>query len=144
MNITRMASRTRLVAWRSVAIAYVCVLVGVIATLRLASAQAGQHRTFATPEDAAKALIAAAKSGSLDDLQAIFGPDSKELIDSADPATARMNRQVFTVAAGESGIWKATRIAKTLVIGNEDWPFPVPIAKTATNGISIRLQGRKK
>ena len=129
MNITRMANGVRRIAWRSVQIAYVCVLVGVIATLRLASAQAGQHRTFATPEEAAKALIAAAKSGSVDDLQAIFGPDSKELIDSADPATARMNRQVFTVAAGEKWHLEGDANRQTLVIGNEDWPFPVPIAK---------------
>jgi len=41
-----------------------------------------------------------------------------------------MNRQVFTVAAGEQ--WRledATPGGKTLVIGNEEWPFPVPLVK---------------
>ena len=56
---------------------------------------------FATPEDAVRALIDAAKAGTVDDLLAIFGPDGKELVDSSDPATARRNREVFTVAVAE-------------------------------------------
>src|SRR5262245_904414 len=122
MSIIRMTRR-------AVAIACACALIGIVAASRTISAQAGQHRTFATPEDAAKALIAAAKSGTLEELQAIFGPDSKELTESADPATARMNRQVFTVAAGEKWHLEGDANRKTLVIGNEDWPFPVPISK---------------
>ena len=37
-------------------------------------------RTFATPEDAVRALIDAVKAGTLDDLLAIFGPDGQELV----------------------------------------------------------------
>ena len=94
--------------------------------------RAQTHRTFATPDEAVKALVAAAKAGNLDALVEIFGPDSKDLIASSDPTTARQNRQIFVVAAAER-----TRLEddgpnkKTLVIGNEDWPFPVPIAKVA-------------
>ena len=96
-------------------------------------ARAQTHRTFATPDEAVKALVAAAKAGNLDTLVEIFGPDSKDLIASSDPTTARQNRQIFVVAAAER-----TRLEddgpdkKTLVIGNEDWPFPVPIVKVGT------------
>ena len=72
------------------------------------------------------------KTGSIDALLAIFGPDGRELIASSDPETARMNRQVFAVAFREQ--WRfedATPTQKTLVIGNEDWPFPVPLVKVA-------------
>jgi len=92
--------------------------------------RAQTHRTFATPDEAAKALIAAAKAGNLDALIEIFGPDGKDLVASSDPTTARQNRQIFVVAASER-----TRLAgdgpnkRTLVIGNEDWAFPVPIVK---------------
>src|SRR5262245_57833388 len=97
-----------------------------------AQTQAAQHRTFSTPEDGVKALIDAAKSSDLDALLAIFGPDAKELIASNDPAAARENRQVFTVAAGERWhLEDAGANKKTLVIGNEDWPFPVPLVKDA-------------
>jgi hypothetical protein len=63
----------------------------------------------------------------------IFGPEGKDLLASADPAAARMNRKVFAAAAAEQ--WRLTDDAadrKTLVIGNEEWPFPVPIVREAT------------
>ena len=85
---------------------------------------------FASPEDAVKALIGAAKAGQVADLMTILGAEGKELIESSDPATARQNRRVFIVATGEQ--WHLEDAApnrKTLVIGNEDWPFPVPLVK---------------
>jgi hypothetical protein len=60
----------------------------------------------------------------------MFGADGKELIESSDPATARQNRRVVAVALREQ--WHLEDAApnrKTLVIGNEDWPFPVPLVK---------------
>lgn len=87
-------------------------------------------RTFAQPEEAVSALVAAVKAGKLEDVIAIFGAGSQELIDSSDPATARQNRQVFTIAAAEK--WTLVddpQGRKVLVIGNEEWPFPVPLVK---------------
>jgi hypothetical protein len=94
------------------------------------TAQGPAQKTFASPEAAVRALTAAAGASSLDELRAIFGPDGDELIASSDAATARANRDVFTVAAAEG--WRlidggAGR--KTLIIGNEGWPFPVPLVK---------------
>jgi hypothetical protein len=89
------------------------------------------HRTFASPEDAVHALIAAAKSGKPEAVIAIFGADGKELLDTSDPAVARRNAQTFTVAAAER--WKLVDESadkRVLVIGNEDWPFPVPLTRT--------------
>ena len=103
-----------------------CLITGVV----LAQTQA--QRTFPTPEDAVKALVDTVKAGNLESLLAIFGPEGKELIDSSDPATARQNQRVFVVAAAEN--WHLEDAApnrKTLVIGNEDWPFPAPLVKEA-------------
>ncbi|HMD34643.1 MAG TPA: DUF2950 family protein [Vicinamibacterales bacterium] len=89
-----------------------------------------EYRTFATPEDAVNALAAAVKAGNLAEVVAIFAPDGKELAESSDPATAQQNRQIFAVAFKEG--WHLVDQGankKTLVIGNEDWPFPVPLAK---------------
>ena len=87
-------------------------------------------RTFATPEDAVKALIAAAKDKKLDDVLTIFGPEGQTLVDSSDAATARRNRDVFVAAAAER--WRLEEHgagARMLLVGNEDWPFPVPLVK---------------
>lgn len=109
--------------------------IAVLALLISSVVVAGQvptHRAFAAPEDAVKALFETVKIGDLDALLAIFGPEGRDLIASSDPATARMNRRVFAVAAREQWhLEDAKPSGKTLVIGNENWPFPVPIVKAA-------------
>jgi len=95
----------------------------------LAKAQS-PGRTFASAEDAVRALAAAVKSGQLEEVIAIFAPDGQDLAASSDPATGRRNREVFMVAFAEG--WRLvnqTANRKTLVIGNEAWPFPVPLVK---------------
>ena len=94
------------------------------------SAFGPSHRTFSTPEEGVKALVEAAKAGELSQIVSIFGPDSKELLDTSDPATARRNQEVFTTAAAER--WQLADQpdgSKLLVVGNESWPFPVPLVK---------------
>jgi hypothetical protein len=97
-----------------------------------ARGQTPSARVFPSPEDAVKALLDTVKKGDVDALLAIFGTDGKDLVASSDPATARMNRQIFAVAAKEQWhLADAEANQKTLVIGNENWPFPVPIVKDA-------------
>jgi hypothetical protein len=110
-----------------------CVLSMALAPLADAAAQkAAASRTFATPEEAAKALVETVRKGDVAALLAIFGPDGKDLLESSDRATARMNQQVFTIAAAERWYLEdAAPNRKMLVIGNEEWPFPVPLAKDA-------------
>jgi hypothetical protein len=94
------------------------------------SAPAPSAPIFATPEDAVNALVAAVKAGKQEDVVKIFGPEGQELADSSDPATARRNRDVFTTAAAERWLLvDEGSERKVLVVGNEGWPFPVPLAK---------------
>ena len=88
-----------------------------------------KYRTFASPEDAVRALNDAVSKGNVEDVVAIFGPEGKDLIDSSDPVSARKNREVYTVAVKEG--WKLVDGGdhKELVIGKEGWPFPVPLVK---------------
>ena len=96
------------------------------------AAQADRPRAFATPEEAVRALVEAAKQGNVDVMLAIFGPDGRELAAASDPATARMNFKVFAVAAAEQmRLDDGGPNRKTLVIGHEHWPFPVPLVKAA-------------
>jgi hypothetical protein len=67
-------------------------------------------------------------------VMAIFGPAAQVLVDSSDPVTARRNQQVFSAAVAER--WQLEDTApdrKTLVIGFEDWPFPIPLVRD--NGV---------
>jgi hypothetical protein len=114
----------------------VCAAVALLASVTSAAAQTaaktGAQRTFASAEDAVQALADAVKKDDLDALRAIFGPEGRDLVASSDPATARQSRQVFAVAAREQWhLEDALHGRKTLVVGNEQWPFPVPLVKEA-------------
>ena len=90
-------------------------------------------RAFTTPEEAVKALAAAVKASSADEVLAIFGPEANDLVATADPVGARQRREVFAAAAAER--WQlvdAGPQSKTLVVGNESWPFPIPLVKDAS------------
>jgi hypothetical protein len=89
-----------------------------------------QQRTFDTPEAAASTLVDVVKAGKLDELLRLFGPDGKELIEDSDPATGRRHREVFLAAAAER--WHLADEGadkRVIVVGNEDWPFPIPLVK---------------
>ena len=118
---------------RTIGYALVVLLAsGVAAGGQTAGGKTATQRTFSAPEDAVTALVAAVKAGNLDALLTIFGPEGRDLAASSDPATARMNRQVFAVAFKEQWhLEDTTPTRKTLVVGNEDWPFPVPLVKGA-------------
>ncbi len=108
-----------------------CMLLVTLAACK-GAAPSQLHRAFATPEDAVRALIAAAKAPGADPMQALFGPDAQELAPASEPASRRA-REVFAVAAAER--WRLEDqgpASKTLVVGNEDWPFPIPITKDAS------------
>jgi hypothetical protein len=111
----------------------VCAAAALLASMALTAAQTTSQRTFPTAREAAETLIDTVKRGNLDELLAIFGPDGQDLVASSDPATGRRNREVFTVAVSERWhLTDDTANRKTLVIGNEDWPFPVPIVKSGS------------
>jgi len=106
------------------------VLLALLGSPAALAAQTATPRTFAVPEDAVKALAETVRTGDLEALRAIFGPEGRELVDTSNPTAARMNRRVFAVAFREQWhLEDATPTQKTLVVGNENWPFPVPIVK---------------
>jgi hypothetical protein len=85
---------------------------------------------FDTPQAAVMALAKAVNGGELADVLAIFGPDAQALVDASDPVTARRNQQVFSVAFSE--YWRVVPAGlgrATLVVGFEEWPFPIPLVK---------------
>jgi hypothetical protein len=85
---------------------------------------------FSTPEDAAVALVDAAKTPNEHDLRALFGPEGDYLIHSGDPVMDRMSREVFLVAyAEQASLMTVSATREVLYVGFEYWPFPIPLVK---------------
>jgi hypothetical protein len=97
---------------------------------QFALAQAGSQKTFATPEDVVVALVDATATSNTAELRAILGPDGDKLIHSGDPVMDQRSREVFLVAYGErASLMEDGPTRRVLYIGNEDWPFPIPLVK---------------
>jgi Protein of unknown function (DUF2950) len=87
---------------------------------------------FASPDDAANALLAAARSGDQNSLLAIFGPDSKEIISSGDAVQDKNTATKFVAAYAAMHRWrKIADGAQILLVGTDNFPFPIPLKKNA-------------
>jgi hypothetical protein len=87
---------------------------------------------FATPDDAASALLAAAKSDDQNSLVAIFGPDSKNLINSGDVVQDKNVGAAFVAGYAQMHRWrKMPDDAQMLLVGPDNFPFPIPLKKNA-------------
>jgi hypothetical protein len=135
-------ARTRRVRGLTATLAVVCAWTVVAVT---GLAQESAPRSFATPEEAVRVLTATVKAGDLSALVGLFGPEGQGLVDTSDPATGKRNREVFVVAIAEG--WRLVDAApdrKELVIGNEAWPFPVPLVKRGTGWSFDAAAGREE
>jgi hypothetical protein len=103
-----------------------------------------QQKSFSSAEDAVKAAIAAARAGNEKELLAIFGANAKDLISSGDAVADKERRARFIAAYDEKN-----RLAKdgdntVLIVGKDDWPFPIPLVKQGDKWIFDTEQGREE
>lgn len=102
---------------------------------------------FASPDEAAEAVITAAEKFDEAAFKEIFGAGNYDLIHTGEPV---YDREVVTEFA------KHARTKKTLVadkrnprlvilsVGDEDWPFPLPIVKKGTKWMFDTAAGRNE
>jgi hypothetical protein len=95
------------------------------------SASAPVHQmSFSSPEEALKALIDALKAGNLSAVTRMFGPEIEPILHSGDPVADRNTREKFVAWADGKHHFDGSGDTLTLVIGKDDWPFPIPLKKT--------------
>src|SRR4029434_1774950 len=103
-------------------------------------------KAFATAQAAAESLIKAAETYDQAALGEILGPDSSEIINSGEPARDREMSMAFAAQA-RSKMRVAIDRSKTratLIVGDEDWPFPVPIVKAGKSWHFDTKAGRQE
>ena len=97
------------------------------------SSETGAGKTFKTPDEAANALIQAADAKDMSALFKILGPDGKDLVASQDTTQDKIRAAAFAARAKEKHSIQVDPndpSRATLVVGNEDWPLPIPIVQS--------------
>lgn len=109
-------------------IAAVAMLLSLIASPSTAATV--RHRTFASPDDAVKALVAAVRAHDEKELLLILGPGSRELISSGDEVADKTDRERF-LSSYEQANRLERKSATTAVVhvGPDQWTMPIPIVK---------------
>jgi hypothetical protein len=85
---------------------------------------------FNTPEEAVSAFVAAMEKYDLGQLQTLLGPGSEELLASGDAVQDAGDRAEFLAAyAARNTLTDDGADRKILVVGENDWPMPIPIVR---------------
>lgn len=95
-----------------------------------ACSPANSQISFPTAEEAVEEVVEAAKTNDDERLTAIFGSEAEDIMSSGDPVYDRRQREVVVLAFQQGwGLVDHGADTKELVIGDEAWPFPVPLVK---------------
>jgi hypothetical protein len=106
-------------------------LIVVLASVAPAMAAAkNTPKSFASPDEALKSLVQAVRTNDTKELLAILGPGSKEIISSGDPVADKSNRERFVKLYDEKLVIGGADTGRAVFsIGNEDYPYPIPLVK---------------
>jgi hypothetical protein len=124
---------TRRYGYRRLGIAF-AVLVGVLAIGWSAQTAIAQTQMrFGAPEAAVEVLLTAFKNNDDGVLSALFGVEYAGRLLSKDKVAARESRErVYQAAQKRMTVRKDTADRAILVIGQNAWPFPIPLVRSGT------------
>jgi hypothetical protein len=97
-----------------------------------ATAMKPAGKTFDSPKAAADALLEATSTDDVSAMKAIFGPDGERIASSGDPTADKNDRVRFTELAKkkmEVVVDPKKPHRATVTIGEDNWPFPVPLVE---------------
>jgi hypothetical protein len=111
------------------------------------AATAAQQKMFATPQQAADALIQAAGAYDVSALKQILGPHSDDLLASEDPVRDKNTAAEFVTKAHQNTDVKVdpkSPSRATVLVGDDDWPLPIPIIKKGNEWFFDTKAGREE
>jgi hypothetical protein len=97
-----------------------------------ASAPASAQKQFDTPKQAADALVQVAANFDVAAAKEILGPDSEDIVASEDPVQDKNRAAAFAAKAKEKmsvQTDKKNPNQAIVLVGNDDFPLPIPLAK---------------
>ena len=96
---------------------------------------ASRGKGFPSPQEAADALVTATSTYDEAQLKEILGQNSWDITHTGEPARDKENAQAFAEQAKTKmsiEVDPKNRNRATMVVGNEDWPLPIPIIKVGS------------
>jgi Protein of unknown function (DUF2950) len=110
-------------------IAVLSVTAALVASWSAPLTALASQKLFATPEDALKGLVDAVKTHDKAALEQIFGPSAKDLRSSDEVQAAVEFDEFVKHVAEKTSIVKENDSRAIIYLGNENWPFPIPLVK---------------
>jgi len=108
---------------------------------------AAPQKAFATPQQAAEALVQAAGNYDLPVLQQILGKDSEDLLSSEDPVRDKNAATDFAALGREKTrvqVDPKSASRATVLVGDDGWPLPIPLVKNGEQWVFDTKAGRQE
>ena len=86
-------------------------------------------KIFPTPQAAVEAVVAAARAKDRNAMREIFGPDVQNLLSGDEVADNNSFEEFATYVSEATSLEKQSEVRLTLLVGNNEWPFPIPLIK---------------
>ena len=116
-----------------------------IAALLCTASVAIAQQAFKTPEEAAGALVSAAKAGDMKALVTVLGPDGEDIVSSGDNVADAATREKFVAAYdAKHQIAMEGDNKAIVVIGGEDFPLPIPLIRKGAMWSFDTIAGREE
>jgi hypothetical protein len=107
----------------------ISILSAMLLAALLVPAHVAAQESFPSAEAAAAALVEAAKSGDKKAVLAVLGPQGGQVVASGDVVADKAARERFIAAYDKKHAVTEDGDKATLVIGEEDFPFAIPIVR---------------
>ncbi len=144
MKVPKQESNTRASVWQRVLPALGVAALITFGVNQLCSAATAQQKSFSSAEEAVKAAIAAARSNNDKELLAIFGAQAKEILFSGDTVADKQRRAQFIAAYDEKNRLATKGEDTILIVGKQEWPFPIPVVKKGQSWVFDTEKGKEE
>jgi len=130
--------------YRNASIAMVAVSVAVALLMLPVSAQEGKQKVFGSPEEAMKTLVEMGQANDMKGVMAILGPEAEDILSSGDEVADKADRERFLKRYQEKVDLVRDRDQVSVILGNDHFPFAIPIVKKGEGWVFDTKAGREE
>lgn len=103
------------------------------------------QKSFCSPEEAVKSLVAAVRANDIKEMLTVLGPGSRELVSSGDDVADRAGHEKFLKAYDQMNtIEQKSANQMVLCVGTDNWPLPIPIVKKGATWVFDTKKGKQE